>query len=197
MKDLRDSLLWSHNNYVGPLTAAKGYECIISNSGLEVRNPVSDSLWTLNIPTKIACFIWLLNKGRILTWEQLQSRGFQGPSRCVLCERTIEDIQHLFLFCLFTVSIFSHYATRFGFSLPCFDSVLSLLMHWFTSTARYADFRYLPIFAFWCIWNLRNKCLFENWKPSVQPLIFRIDIFLNLYPVPHKSHKNRIIGPKP
>ena len=87
-----DTLLWSHYNYVGPLTAAKGYECIISNSSLEVRNPVTDSLWTLNIPTKIAYFIWLLNKGRILTWEQLQSRGFHGPSRCVLCERILEDI---------------------------------------------------------------------------------------------------------
>ena len=36
LKDLRDSFLWSHNNYVGPLTAANlGYEGIISNSSLE------------------------------------------------------------------------------------------------------------------------------------------------------------------
>ena len=36
LKDLHDTLLWTHSNYVGPLTAAKGYDCIISNSSLEV-----------------------------------------------------------------------------------------------------------------------------------------------------------------
>ena len=30
LSDHRDSLLWSHNNYVGPLTAAMGYEYITS-----------------------------------------------------------------------------------------------------------------------------------------------------------------------
>ena len=42
-----------------------------------------------------------------------------------------------------------------------------------------------------------NKCLFEDWKPSVQPLIYKIESLLNLFPVPHKSHKTRIIGLEP
>ena len=140
---------------------------------------------------------WLLINGRILTWEQLESRGFHGPSRYVLCKRSVEDIQHLFLTCPFTVKIFSFYAARFEFTLPCFDFVLSLLVHWFSTTALFAVFRYLPIFAYWCIWNLRNKCLFEDRKPSVQPLISMIESFLKLFPVPLKSQKIRIIGPKP
>ena len=57
LKDLRDMLLWSHSNYVGPLSAVKGYDCITLISNLEERNPVFDSLWALNIPTKLACFI--------------------------------------------------------------------------------------------------------------------------------------------
>ena len=154
LNDLRDKLLWSHSNFVGPLTAAKGYDCIILNSCLEERNPVIDSLWTLNIPTKIACFIWLLVKGRILTWEQLQSRGFHGPSRCVLCERNSENILHLFLVCPFTVNIFSYFATRYGFSFPLFSSVQSFLVHWFSTTARSIVFRYFPLFTFWSIWLL-------------------------------------------
>ena len=53
----RDSLLWSHNKYVGPLTAAMGYECITSACCSEDQDPVHDILWTHNIPLKIACFI--------------------------------------------------------------------------------------------------------------------------------------------
>ena len=48
-----DSLLWSHNNYVGPLIAAKGYDCISSVSCSENQEPVLDFLWTHNIPLKI------------------------------------------------------------------------------------------------------------------------------------------------
>ena len=182
---------------MGPLSAAKGYDCITSISNIEERNPVFDSLWALNIPTKLACFIWLLVKGRILSWEQIQSRGYHGPSRCILCERNCEDILHLFLVCPFTVKIFSHFAARYGFSVPLFNSVQSFLVHWFSTTARSAAFRYLPLFAFWCIWLLRNKCIFENWKPSVHSLISRVKSYQNLYPVPQKSLKKRIIGPKP
>ena len=120
------------------LSREMGYKSIISNSSFEMRNSVSDSLWSLNILIKIACFNWLLIYGRILTWEQLQSRGFFGPSRCVLCKRNLEDTQHLFLYCPFTVSLFSHYAARFGFSMPSFDSVPSLLEHWFSTIARRA-----------------------------------------------------------
>ena len=133
---------------MGTISAAKGYDCISSICNSEDRNPVIDILWTLNIPTKIAYFIWLLEKGRILTWEQLQSRGFHGPSRCILCERNCEDIMHLFLVCPFTVNIFSYFAARYGFSVPPFNSVQSFLAHWLNNTARSTAFRYLPLFAF-------------------------------------------------
>ena len=76
LSDHRDSLLWSHNNYVGPLTTTMGYECISSACCSEDQDPVLDILWTQNIPLKIACFNWLLDRDQILTWDQLQIRGF-------------------------------------------------------------------------------------------------------------------------
>ena len=75
-----------------PIIAAKVYDCISVSNISEDSNSVIDSLWNINIPKKIACFIWLLDKGKVLTWEQLHSRGFHGPSRCVLCENHFEDI---------------------------------------------------------------------------------------------------------
>ena len=44
LKDLCDTLLWSHSNYVGTISAAKGYDCISSISNLEDQNPVIDIL---------------------------------------------------------------------------------------------------------------------------------------------------------
>ena len=96
LTDQNDILSQSHDKYTGPLTAAEGYSCVISDCCPELNDKVLKILWTVTIPLKIKCFIWLLIYHKILTWEQLQSRGFYGPSRCVLCEGDKEDIQHLF-----------------------------------------------------------------------------------------------------
>ena len=65
--DQNDSLLWSHNKYVGVLTAALGYECIVHHfkKCAADLSLVLDLLWKLNIPTKIKCFIWLLVRNRV------------------------------------------------------------------------------------------------------------------------------------
>ena len=71
LTDKRDSLLWSQNNYVGPLTAEKGYDCILSVSRSDLLEPDLAFLWKQKIPLKIVCFTWLMARGRILTWDQL------------------------------------------------------------------------------------------------------------------------------
>ena len=156
LSDFCDSLLWEHNQHVGPLTAALGYDCIDSSYCSKGESSALDSLWNLNIPLKISCFIWLTIKIRIPTWDQLQHRGMQGPSRCVLCSKGEENAQHLFLDCSFSKGVLSFFVDRYGFPPTHFDSISSFLEHWFSSTPIYAHFSYLPIFFYWCIWNLIN-----------------------------------------
>ena len=108
LSDQNDSLIWSHNNYIGPLIAAEGYDYVFSDSCSEISDSVLDFIWTLNIPLKIACFTWLLTRGKILTWDQLQIKGFNGPGHCVLCEGNLEDIHHLFFFSAHSLCVFSH-----------------------------------------------------------------------------------------
>ena len=44
---------------------------------------------------KILVFFWLVIKHRILTWDNLQVRGFHRPSCCPMCEEKNESINHL------------------------------------------------------------------------------------------------------
>lgn len=106
LSDNSDSLLWTHNI----VTVAMGYDCIVSSFCSEEQTSVLDTIWKFNIPLKIGCFIWLLGRGLILTWDQLQHRGLQGPSRCVLCCLGEEIVQHLFLDCPFTIGILTYFA---------------------------------------------------------------------------------------
>ena len=127
LSDQQDTLLWSHSKYVGSLSVAKGYDCISVNC-FDPLAPMLEFLWHQRIPLKIACFTWLMARGRILTWDQLQKKGFQGPGICILCKRNLEDISHLFLYCPISVRILAYFAAKFGFVTPFHDSVSSLLI---------------------------------------------------------------------
>ena len=67
LTDQSDMLIWSHNNYIGPLTAAEGYCCIISHCCSDLNDKILKILWSFPIPLKIKCFIWLLIFGKLLT----------------------------------------------------------------------------------------------------------------------------------
>jgi hypothetical protein len=62
-------------------------------------------IWDWMLPLKIKLFVWLLLEKKILTWENLSKRGFEGPSRCVLCGINEENTNHLFVECRFTKDI--------------------------------------------------------------------------------------------
>ena len=100
--------------------------------------------------------------------------------------------------CYYQVIACSRWRWIYGNSKsPIFNSVSSFLAHWFSNIAFSAHFRHLPLFTFWCIWILQNRCLFENGKPTVHALISRVESLLYLYPAPRKKHKLWSIGPSP
>lgn len=52
-------------------------------------------------------FAWFVNKGAILTWDELQARGWQGPGICVLCCKHSENLNHTFE-CSYTTQLWQH-----------------------------------------------------------------------------------------
>jgi hypothetical protein len=49
------------------------------------------------MPLKIKAFIWLALEGKILTWDSLQKRGWEGPGR-FLCVSWSQNLSPIFLF---------------------------------------------------------------------------------------------------
>lgn len=56
-------------------------------------------LWGQGHWPKITLFLWILTRGRILTWENLRRRGMLGPSVCVMCHKAEETNRHLLQGC--------------------------------------------------------------------------------------------------
>lgn len=136
---------------------------------------VQKLLWNATIPLKVGCFIWLClynSYNRILTWANLQKRGFCCPGVCTLCLEGDDHIEHLFGRCVFFQSIWDALRSRWH-SLPeweC-DSICGNLTAYLNlSSACCINAFYAP----WEIWRARNGLLFGGTIPCVDLVVARI-----------------------
>jgi hypothetical protein len=99
IQDLEDELMWIGGDNSGYLTVKNIYLALLSTLGLSRIRGWRQLVWKWDIQLKIKKFIWLAAERKFITWDTLQLRGWEGPSRCYLC------INHLFIHCTFTKSI--------------------------------------------------------------------------------------------
>ena len=71
-------------------------------------------IWKLKVPPRMQIFGWLTYHGKILTAENLQKRGWNMPSMCVMCRAQCESIIHLFTECNFVLQAYQVAFMKFG-----------------------------------------------------------------------------------
>jgi hypothetical protein len=111
--DKEDSLSWAGGDDSGVPTVKNFYMSIIRSKNLNKVEVWKTSIWKWNVPLKIKLFLWLAMEGKILTWESLQRRGWEGPGRCPLCRMDLETISHLFISCTFTRQVWDTLVVEF------------------------------------------------------------------------------------
>ena len=119
-----------------------------------------NQLWKWSCPLKLKLFIWLLLEDKILTWKNLQRRGWSGLGICFMCRSNEESSQHLFVSCPFTILIWKK--VKLSLKLENGwneDKFLECFQNWYFQNNL---IRELAAFIFWFIWKDRNKKLFEE-----------------------------------
>lgn len=48
-------------------------------------------VWSWHMPINIFLSNWLVWRNKVLTWENLCKRGFEGPGKCSLCHESYEN----------------------------------------------------------------------------------------------------------
>jgi hypothetical protein len=102
LQERPDTLIWTGGDKSGDISVRNLYKALA-----EASWPIRDQtwrtrLWKWNCPLKLKLFTWLLSENKILVWDILQSRGWSGPNRCILCKEDSETSHHLFVSCHFT-----------------------------------------------------------------------------------------------
>ena len=97
-----DILRWGYSSK-GSFSVKEAYSIRISRNA--ATDDIWKKIWAVNLWPKVALFVWLVARGRILTCENLRRRGIIGPSQCCLCYQAEETMGHLMDDCPFAATI--------------------------------------------------------------------------------------------
>jgi hypothetical protein len=142
---------------------------LLSTQGLKKLLGWGQALWKWDLQLKIKCFIWLVAENKILTWENLIIRGWEGPSLYYLCLQEVESTNHLFIHCAFSKTVWERLATILKYK-NCWkgNNLNECLNCW-------VDDKSIPTLVAahicWFIWLERNATIFEEKKPSIHAMI--------------------------
>lgn len=172
LNDEPDTLLWTGGDASGIPSVKNIYAAL-----LNIKNPVLDlswrsQVWKWRVPLKHKLFVWLAGMKRILTWDTLRLKGWEGPGFCSLCRRAQEDIQHLLIHCEFTKDVWSrllkHLNLPFTWSS---DTITDYFTSWHLNKSLPIS---LAVHTCWNLWIERNKALFEDRSPSTLAVFHRV-----------------------
>jgi hypothetical protein len=163
-----DLLKWSLTKS-GLFTVRSLYHHIIdTNAPFQHRK-----IWMMSIPLKIKIFLWFLQRGVVLTKDNLARKNWKGSKKCVSCNRN-ENIQHLFLDCPFAKTIW--HIIFFATNLKQPRSISHLFGPWLNNqTKTMKGLIWVGVAALcWAIWRCRNDLIFNKLKTnSIMQVIFR------------------------
>ena len=151
---------------------SSGYQELLSQQYVRGEVQWWKRVWNKFSWPKCNCFTWTLAWNRCLTWDNIQKRGFVGPSRCVLCGGGEEDYPHLFFRCPFTMQLW-HFWWEVWKS-QCIHAS-SLAEFWMrlgrplSLTPFLQDVWYVgPMFLLWQVWLERNRRIFWGEQLGIQ-----------------------------
>eukprot|EP00253_Pinus_taeda_P018718 PITA_18718 len=154
----RDILRWG-NSMKGSFTTKEAYFLTSVQSGNE-ENPDWRIVWERNWWPKVSIFFWLASKNKILTWDQIQKKGFIGPSRCCLCNSEGETRNHLLINCPFAKTLWigkpENVPREFN------EVVFQWNKEVFQCKVVRRAWDLISGFILWMIWKERNHRIFQN-----------------------------------
>jgi hypothetical protein len=155
-----DELRWSGGDGSGYPTVKKLYKAASDVIWGQSAEDWVLKIWKWQIELKMKCFFWLLMKKKILTWDALVARGWEGPGFCVLCRCNQENALHLFVTCPFTQQVWTLIEDSLEISLNWRgDSVADCLT---TLNKQHHSHITLPAVVCWVIWLERNTLIFNG-----------------------------------
>jgi hypothetical protein len=171
------------DNFKWNMTTSRSYTVRSLYLHLIDRNPPfrHKSIWKLKIPLKIKIFLWYLQKGVILTKDNLAKKNWTGSQKCCGCNIN-ESIDHLFLDCPYARMVWRIISYATGLTPP--NSIRHMFGSWLSNQSKkIRNLIWVGVAAVcWAIWRCRNDIIFHKVKyHSILQVIFRGTYWLRFW----------------
>ena len=117
-------------------------------------------IWRSKLPYKIKIFTWLLEKGAILTKDNMLRRKWIGDPSSKFCDQP-ETIDHLFFQCSIAKCVWAMIGQCFGANNTPRDcrQYKQWIRKWLPDGHNVYHFNFAAVC--WAIWKCRNKAVFD------------------------------------
>ncbi|KAL4585499.1 hypothetical protein LXL04_010120 [Taraxacum kok-saghyz] len=163
---------------------------VLGDSGVMTR-------WNKLVPRKLNILMWRVLRDRIPTRLNLRDKGIDLHSvLCPGCDVIGESTRHLFVTCIAFSPIWHRMAMWWGVPTP---SVLSVdaLVRWADGVTLNREakmvFDAVIIVAFWNIWSVRNKLVFDSNPKSSTDSILSPSLFICFQTTSPKSKRSMAV----
>ena len=159
-------------------------------------NNQAKCIWKLSIPVKVKVFSWLLVLGKLNVHSKLQRRKpYQSLSLgwCTLCKKNNESIDHLFLHCDFSYSMWSNILKEFGLdwiSPRSCKELLTLGQGFPLSKKEKILWKVAVNATLWAIWLERNNRIFKEAEETTEYTWDRIRLWVAIWVNVFKDFKS-------
>ncbi len=122
-------------------------------------------IWKSKVPPRVAFFVWIVAKGKILTMDNLRKRGICLVEWCCLCKKSGESPEHLLLHCSYAQALWSFAFSLFGISWVMPAQITDLLTSWmggFAKSRAALVWGEVPHCVMWLLWREHNHRVFEG-----------------------------------
>jgi ribonuclease HI/exonuclease III len=179
----RDKRGWGTNS--GVYTAAAGYKIVTSAPWVPPNPGPWKALWNFPSIPKVDLFAWTLLHNSILTFDNLQRRGWEGPSRCPLCTQSEETIAHLLFNCDYSKRVWELLVGPLALQIPAESQVL--FNNWMSLSPfdlkkkhqLKTIWMWIPKFVCWKLWLERNNRIFKEEKRLPNQVAIKIQIMIS------------------
>ena len=112
----------------------------------------------------ISFFVWTITCDKILTGDNLQSKGFNFVDQCVMCHCCEKTVDHFLLHCEKAHRLWSFVFGSFRISWVLRRSIANFLFGWWNWLGKNSSkiWNLVPLRLIWCIWRKRNQLTFED-----------------------------------
>lgn len=128
-------------------------------------NQICKKIWKPKIIPKIALFLWLIVKNRLLTMNNLKRRGIIMVNRCILFYHEEEDVSHILIHYDFTKKILNRLWREGKIDVQKSQSVTKFIQAINSKlTNKEIEVTWITLIEHiqWKIWKQRNSIIFEG-----------------------------------